>query len=148
MICAKMRRTGVYRVTITPDAVKAMEVEKGKSLKNLLFITLASIGVALVLSAPAVRAQQRTIEIHAHRFEFVPAEITVKKGETVTLDLISDDVTHSLFIEALGINTTIARGHPAQVQITPQNTGDFGGRCGHFCGSGHGKMTFVLHVTE
>jgi cytochrome c oxidase subunit II len=124
------------------------ETTKGSRLKNLVLILIALTSFALILSAPSARAQQRTIEIHAHRFEFVPSEITVKKGETVTLSLISDDVTHSLFIEALGINATIAKGHPAQVQITPQQAGDFNGRCGRFCGSGHGKMTFVLHVTE
>jgi cytochrome c oxidase subunit II len=117
-------------------------------LKNVFRTTLASLAVAFILSAWTARAQQRTIEIHAHRFEFVPSEITVKKGETVTLSLISDDVTHSLFIEALGINATIAKGHPARVQITPQQAGDFSGRCGRFCGSGHGQMTFILHVTE
>ncbi len=90
---------------------------------------------------------ERTIEIHAHRYSFTPSEITVRKGETVKLELSSDDVTHSLVIKDLGINQTIAKGKPAEVTLTPQETGDFHGQCGHFCGSGHGKMTFAVHVT-
>jgi cytochrome c oxidase subunit II len=121
---------------------------KGNLLKTLRVTMLSLLSVAVVISVAPSRAQQRSIEIHAHRFEFVPPEITVKKGETVTLSLISDDVTHSLFIEGLGINTTIAKGHPTEVQITPPQAGDFAGRCGRFCGSGHGRMTFVLHVRE
>lgn len=92
-------------------------------------------------------AESRTIEIHAHRFAFVPAEIIVKKGETVRLKLISDDVPHSLLIKDLGINQTITKGKPAELTFTPQNAGDFHGQCGHFCGAGHGKMTFDVHVT-
>jgi len=102
----------------------------------------------LVVAVPVVPAgsQQRTIEIHAKRFAFAPAEITVKKGETVSLSLISDDVPHSLLIEGLGVNA--AKGHASQVQIMPTKSGDFAGRCGKFCGSGHGQMRFVVHVTE
>jgi cytochrome c oxidase subunit 2 len=112
--------------------------------------TLTIFVVALlVVALPAVPAgsQQRTIEIHAKRFAFSPAEIEVKKGETVTLSLISEDVPHSLLIEGLGVNVAIAKGHPSQVQITPTKVGDFAGRCGRFCGSGHGQMRFVVHVT-
>ena len=94
-----------------------------------------------------LRAESRTIEIHAHRYAFIPSEITVKKGETVQLKLFSDDVTHSLLIKGLGINQTITKGKPAEVTFTPKDTGDFHGQCGHFCGSGHGKMTFDVHVT-
>ena len=90
----------------------------------------------------------RAIEIHARRFEFVPAEITVKKGEAVTLSLISDDVSHSLLIEGLGVNQTIVKGHVVQVTFTPDKIGDFPGRCGRFCGDGHGTMRFLVHVTE
>ena len=89
----------------------------------------------------------RTIEIHAHRYAFTPSEITVKKGETVKLELFSDDVTHSLLIKDLGIDQTITKGKPVEVTLTPQKTGDFHGQCGHFCGSGHGKMAIAVHVT-
>jgi cytochrome c oxidase subunit 2 len=92
-------------------------------------------------------ADERVIEIHAKRFAFEPAEITVKKGETVKLSLISDDVPHSLLISEVGVNAAMTKGHATQVEITPQKTGDFTGRCGKFCGSGHGSMHFVLHVT-
>jgi cytochrome c oxidase subunit 2 len=112
---------------------------------------MAMLAIAMIYAAvPSLPAQDRprTIEIHAKRFEFVPAEITVKKGETVTLSLISDDVSHSLLIEGLGVNQTIVKGRATQVSFTPDKAGDFPGRCGRFCGSGHGTMRFVVHVTE
>ena len=96
------------------------------------------------------RAQSSTqkIEIHAQRFSFVPAEITINKGETVTLALTSDDVPHSLVIQGLHVNGAMTKGHVTEVTITPDTVGDFKGKCGRFCGSGHGSMLFVVHVVE
>jgi cytochrome c oxidase subunit 2 len=96
------------------------------------------------------RAQTSTqkIEIHAQRFSFVPAEITINKGETVTFALTSDDVPHSLVIQGLHVNGAMTKGHVTEVTITPDTAGDFKGKCGRFCGSGHGSMLFVVHVVE
>lgn len=105
-------------------------------------------GLALLTNLPALYSQQgdAPIEIHAKRFSFIPAEITVTKGETVKLHLISDDVPHSLVIKDLGVNQEVSKGHPADVTFTADNVGDFHGQCGRFCGSGHGSMVFTVHV--
>ncbi len=94
------------------------------------------------------QGQPRVIEVHAHRYAFTPSEITVKKGQAVTLKLVSDDVPHSLVVQDLGINQTVTKPHPVEVTITPSAPGDFRGKCGRFCGSGHGSMTFIVHVKE
>jgi cytochrome c oxidase subunit II len=117
-------------------------------MKLLLCFAFAGALLGIAAHSPSARGQEPTIEIHAKRFQFTPAEITVKKGQTVTLSLISDDVPHSLKIDDVGINAAIVKGHPTLVKITPEKAGDFNGRCGRFCGNGHGKMTFVLHVAE
>lgn len=72
----------------------------------------------------------------------------MKKGETVTLALTSDDVAHSLLIEGLHVNAAITKGRTTEVTIAPTAAGDFPGRCGRFCGSGHGHMTFTVHVVN
>jgi cytochrome c oxidase subunit II len=89
-----------------------------------------------------------TIDIHAHRFAFAPSEITIKAGETVKLQLFSDDVAHSLRVPGLRINEEFSKGHPGEVIVTPNSVGDFRGECGRFCGSGHGSMLFTIHVKE
>jgi cytochrome c oxidase subunit 2 len=113
---------------------------------------IAAVLVSLVFLSGTnfCRAQDptRTVEIHAKRFAFSPAEITLKRGETVKLELTSDDVTHSLVIPDLNVNETIKKGHMTEVTITPAKAGDFKGKCGHFCGSGHGSMIFTVHVTD
>jgi len=90
----------------------------------------------------------RTITIIAQRFSFEPNEITVKKGEPVTLIIHSKDVSHGLVIEDLGVRTIVKKGQSAEVSFTPDTAGTFLGKCAHFCGSGHGSMTMTVHVTE
>ena len=108
------------------------------------------ICVVFILGVSATAAQNaaRTIEIHAKRFSFTPAEVTLKKGETVKLVVTSEDVTHSLVIPGLQVNAEATKDHPGEVTVTPAKAGDFQGKCGHFCGKGHATMKFVVHVTD
>ena len=96
----------------------------------------------------AAAATLPVIPVHAHRFAFEPAQITLKKGKPVELDLISDDVHHSLVVSGLSIHADILPGKTTRVQVTPDDTGDFTGDCGHFCGMGHRKMHLMIHVVN
>ncbi|MGH9560840.1 MAG: cupredoxin domain-containing protein [Terracidiphilus sp.] len=111
-------------------------------------LALALLTAMFAPHALSAQSAPRRIEVHAKRFAFQPSEITLKKGETVTLALTSDDVAHSLVIEGLHVNAPITKGHITEVTITPGTVGDFEGRCGRFCGSGHGRMKFAVHVTN
>jgi cytochrome c oxidase subunit 2 len=111
---------------------------------NLGFGRWSQIGlVALALfgMVPAARAQEpRVITITAKRFEFSPSEVRLKKGEPVTLRIASADVTHGMFMKALGIDAEIEPGKTSEVTFTPQVAGRFTAICDHFCGAGHGNM--------
>jgi cytochrome c oxidase subunit 2 len=96
---------------------------------------------------PAELAPQR-IAVTAKRFEYIPAEITVKKGEPVVLVLNSADTTHGIGFKELGLEAKIRKGQPTELAFTPNKTGTFVGHCSVFCGSGHGGMTLTLHVVE
>jgi cytochrome c oxidase subunit II len=105
--------------------------------------------VALVLGGTARAAsahEPKVIELTAKRFDFSPSEVRLKKGEPVTLRLVSADVTHGLYMKALGIDAEIAPGKTNEVTFTPQQAGRFTAICDHFCGAGHGNMhmTFVV----
>jgi len=113
---------------------------------KLFFGAVLFWGIAASLLAADQGAH--TITITAQRFYFSPNEITVKKGEEVTLIIQSKDVSHGLVIEGLGVKTQVKKGQSAEVRFTPQTAGTFGGKCAHFCGKGHGSMTFTVHVTE
>jgi len=95
-------------------------------------------------------AKPRTpqVVVHVKQFEFVPAEITLRRSTTVKLVLISEDVTHGLAVKGLGIETEIQKGHRTELMLTPTEIGDFAGSCTVFCGNGHRDMEFVIHVVD
>lgn len=88
------------------------------------------------------------VEVHVRRFAFTPDQVTVKRGEPVLLVLTSDDANHGLRFRQLNVDVHADKGKSAQVQFTPETTGDFVGHCSVFCGAGHGSMTLTLHVVD
>jgi cytochrome c oxidase subunit II len=104
--------------------------------------------LAAEMASPLARAQEapQRVEISVKRFGFTPGEITLKKGHPVVLVLKSMDVNHGLRIHDLGVDMKVKAGETTEVTITPDKTGDFVGHCSVFCGSGHGSMTFKVHV--
>jgi cytochrome c oxidase subunit 2 len=122
-------------------------MKPGVYVKSLVFGCLVMGSLALSGFSPAPDAPQR-IEVSAKKFAYVPAEITLKKGEPVVLVLTTEDVSHGLKFKELNLNTKIEKGKPAELTFTPDKVGDFVGHCSVFCGSGHGSMALTLHVTE
>jgi cytochrome c oxidase subunit 2 len=114
--------------------------------------TAVLLGFAMLTLGGGAQAKtddvSRTIEVHVKRFGFSPSEVVLKKGETVDIRLVSEDVTHSLSLPELNINREVSKGHPEDIVLTPEAAGEFQGQCGRFCGSGHGTMTVTIHVTE
>ena len=88
----------------------------------------------------------RRIEIVASRFAYSPQAITLKNGEPVVLVLRSSDVTHSLKCSELNIKSEIKKGRVTEIQITPEETGHFVGKCAHFCGKDHRSMMLQIDV--
>jgi cytochrome c oxidase subunit II len=120
---------------------------KTKFMLLVLFVVMIAAGIS---SSHIVRAQAapRRIEITAKKFSYDPGEITLKKGEPVVLVIKSVDVAHGLSFRELHLNAKVDKGGSAELQFTPDKTGDYVGHCSVFCGSGHGSMTLTLHVVD
>ncbi|MFZ0519355.1 MAG: cupredoxin domain-containing protein [Acidobacteriaceae bacterium] len=123
------------------------------SAKLVLVAALALVGWPLIAQenpapAPAAATPLRTITIEAKKYEFIPAEVTLKIDQTVKLELTSEDVEHSLEVRGLGINSVMKKGEVTEINVTPTKVGNFKGKCGKFCGFGHGKMHFMVHVVN
>lgn len=116
-------------------------------LKSIL--ATLSLSVALLFATFTGHAESaNTITISASKFKFEPNEITVKKGQEVTMIIQSQDVTHGLLLKDFGVKTEIKKGQSTEVKFTPQTAGTFEGKCAHFCGKGHGSMKMTIHVVE
>src|SRR5207302_1577605 len=78
----------------------------------------------------------RVIPIRARKFEFSPAELELKLGEPVVLELTTEDVHMGFDAPALGLHADILPGRVARVPFTPDKPGSFEFACDVFCGSG------------
>jgi cytochrome c oxidase subunit 2 len=108
---------------------------------------IGALLVAILICASSARPDSpHRIEITAKRYSFQPAEITVKKGETVDLALTSRDVPHGVRVRELNLDLRAGKGKTTDAHFTPEKTGTFVGHCSVFCGSGHGQMTLTIHV--
>jgi cytochrome c oxidase subunit II len=124
-----------------------------KTLRRHL-LTVAALAAAFVILQHSSSGQNAAadkphhIAVGASRFQFNPAEITVKKGEPVALALTAKDADHGLKIEELDVLLQVKKGSTEVATFTPKEAGTFIGQCAVFCGSGHGGMKLTVHVTE
>ena len=115
--------------------------------KIRLQVALLILGAAASAGGPLRAAEEpRIITITAKRFEFSPKEIILKQGETVKLQLTTEDVTHGFFMKPLGIDEEIVPGKTTEVVVTPKTAGSYTTICDHFCGAGHGGMKMTIIV--
>lgn len=115
-------------------------------MKNCIaMFMLLLIGLITTLTARADQSR-RVVEISAKRFEFTPNQITLKKGQSVTLRLTSQDVKHGFFVKRLNLDADIVPGKATDVTFTPQTAGKFTSVCDNFCGVGHGDMRMTIVV--
>ena len=115
--------------------------------RKLLSLSALMLMIALVGTGNRAQAAgPKVIDITAKRFGFAPEQVVLKKGETVTLRLHSEDVTHGFFMRKLKIDTEVEAGKTADVTITPDTPGSYTTICDHFCGANHGNMKMTIMV--
>lgn len=102
---------------------------------------------SLVLSRPKDHGE-RVIPIQVKRFEYMPKEITLKKGVPVVLELTSLDVPHGFNLPDLGVRADVIPGQKARVRMVPTQAGRFVFHCDIFCGTGHEELEGVIVVKD
>jgi cytochrome c oxidase subunit 2 len=121
-------------------------------MKTILMTALvvymaAGLAVGRVVIGSAA-PKEKVIKLTAKKFEYSPAEITVKKGEPVVIEVSSEDVKHGFTLPDFGIRTDIKPGSVNRISFTPDKAGHFAFACDVFCGGGHEDMSGTLIVTE
>jgi cytochrome c oxidase subunit II len=107
---------------------------------------IAVVGAALGGGLLRAATPGKTIAITARRFAFLPEEVTLRRGEPVTIELRSADVFMGFNAPDFGVRADIVPGQVSRVAFTPEKTGTFVFLCDVFCGEGHEKMSGKLHV--
>ncbi len=110
---------------------------------------IAIIALSVAINAEPLASRQtraRTVHVKVMKFKFVPDKVTVRKGQTLKLEITSTDVEHSFRISTLGLNYPVEPGKTTEVVLTPAFTEELHADCGKFCGAGHKKMNFTIDV--
>jgi cytochrome c oxidase subunit II len=112
---------------------------------------LALLGAGSALVAAAERsepADEQHVSMLAMKFDYLPDEVTVKKGKPVALELSTLDRLHGFDAPTLGLHAEIQPGPPTILRFTPEKAGTFGVHCDIFCGDGHEGMAGHIIVTD
>jgi len=111
-------------------------------------IAAAAVAVAFAplpfVSATAAPAS-RIFRIEASQFAYSPGELHVNPGDRVTIQLVSTDVVHGLYVDGYGVSVEADPGQTATLSFTANRPGAFRFRCSVTCGALHpfmiGKLT-------
>ncbi len=82
----------------------------------------------------------------AQTWSFVPREIKIPVGSTVTILVTSPDLQHGFKITDTNVNTMVVPGQVSKVTYTFDTVGDFPYICHEYCGTGHATMFGTVKV--
>ena len=113
---------------------------------SLLLFVMAGLVVAFApLPVQAIAPQARTFVIDARQFAYSPSELKVNAGDTVTIQLVSTDVVHGLYVDDYDVSVEADPGQSAILTFVADKPGSFRFRCNLTCGAMHpfmiGKLT-------
>lgn len=119
--------------------------------KAVLAVAAAVIGLGSVgayVAAEPAQPKEKVIKITTKRFNYTPAEVTLKKGVPVILEFTTLDVMMGFNLPDFKVRADIVPGTTTRVRLVPDKTGTFIFLCDIFCGSGHEEMNGRLRVTD
>jgi heme/copper-type cytochrome/quinol oxidase subunit 2 len=113
----------------------------------LLLFVMAGLVVAVApLPVRLIAPQEQTFQIEARQFAYSPSELNVNPGDVVTIQLVSTDVVHGLYIDGYDISVEADPGQSTTLTFTADKPGFFRVRCNVTCGAMHPFMIGKLNV--
>ena len=112
----------------------------------LSFFAVAGLAVAFApLPVQPIAPQERIFRIEARQFAYSPSDLRVNPGDKVTLQIVSTDVVHGLYVDGYDISAEADPGQTATLTFVANKPGSFRFRCNVTCGAMHpfmiGKLT-------
>jgi heme/copper-type cytochrome/quinol oxidase subunit 2 len=112
---------------------------------SLLFVIAGLVVVFVPLPASTTAHQERTFQIDARQFSYSPSQLNVNAGDTVMIQLVSNDVVHGLYVDGYDVSVEADPGQTATLTFIANKAGAFRFRCNVTCGAMHpfmiGKLT-------
>jgi cytochrome c oxidase subunit 2 len=114
---------------------------------GLAVLGAAGAAATLVLSFWPRQGVDREFTVVARKFEYTPNILKVKRGDRVTIRLLSEDVHHGMYLDGYEIETSAYPGQDGALHFTAGRNGKFTFRCSVTCGAFHPYMIGYLKVT-
>ncbi|HEU0291432.1 MAG TPA: cupredoxin domain-containing protein [Anaerolineales bacterium] len=113
---------------------------------SLLLFVMAGLAVAFAPQpVQLIAPQARTFRIDARQYAYSPSELQVNPGDTVTIELVSTDVVHGLYVDGYNVSIEADPGQTETLTFVADKSGSFRFRCNVTCGAMHpfmiGKLT-------
>jgi len=119
-----------------------------KGNKRGLVLLAAIIIICSYSFRGLIGADRREITITAVKYQFIPNEIKLRKGEEVQLNILAEDVTHGFCCKELGIYLELPAGEEVEYILKVDKVGEYEFYCCVYCGVGHKKMKGRIIVSE
>lgn len=122
-------------------------MKQNRVITTALVFALGAVVIAFVpLPGASATPTNRRFRIEASSFKYAPATIKVNVGDHVTIDLVSTDVVHGLYVDGYDVSVTADPGRTASLSLVANRSGMFRLRCSVTCGAMHPFMIGKLHV--
>ncbi|HLE15217.1 MAG TPA: hypothetical protein VI776_10750 [Anaerolineales bacterium] len=123
-----------------------------RSRKFLLAWVLIGAAALLIAFAPFPNLHRspsdRFFRVEAGNFAYTPANLMVNPGDRVTIELVSTDVVHGMYIDGYDLDVQADPGQPQRLTFIADRAGMFRFRCSVTCGALHPFMIGKLHVGQ
>nr|WP_240318908.1 cytochrome c oxidase subunit II [Halorussus rarus] len=129
-------------------------------LSTVIVVSLIAwtYGTLLYVEADSPGEGERGLEVEVVGFRFgwefvypnghTASTLRVPAGETVRLNVTSDDVFHTFGVPGLRVKTDAIPGQRTDTWLETNETGTYEARCFELCGRGHSYMTAEVVVME
>lgn len=89
------------------------------------FIIVITAALLATTSLFAQEVEPPVVTISGQQFQFTPNQITLRRGQTVTLRVTSSERIHRLYSKELGFRVDLRPNQPHEITLTPMRSGRF-----------------------
>jgi heme/copper-type cytochrome/quinol oxidase subunit 2 len=114
----------------------------------LIALAALAVGFAPFPSVQTMPPATHVVRIEASQFSYLPSVLSVNRGDTVTIQLVSTDVVHGLYVDGYGVSVEADPGQTKTLTFVADRAGSFRFRCNVTCGAMHPFMIGKLNVGE